>query len=116
MTAVLANSQNSEHICPICNAKYNNVGNFKQHMKSHDTEQFREQRNAILSEMIATSYSMFIQLIIYVCTTDFHFFLIKIKLFQQLFFKLFQIHKRHCTIVMCAKVITTILEISSNIC
>ena len=57
MTAVLANSQNSEHICPICNAKYNNVGNFKQHMKSHDTEQFREQRNAILSEMIATSYS-----------------------------------------------------------
>ena len=59
MTAVLANSQNSEHICPICNAKYNNVGNFKQHMKSHDTEQFREQRNAILSEMIATSYSKF---------------------------------------------------------
>merc|ERR1711936_1003029 len=57
MTAVLANSQNSEHICPICNAKYNNVGNFKQHMKSHDTEQFREQRNAILSEMIATSYN-----------------------------------------------------------
>ena len=59
MTAVLANSQNSEHICPICNAKYNNVGNFKQHMKSHDTEQFREQRNAILSEMIATSYSKY---------------------------------------------------------
>lgn len=57
MTAVLSNSQNSEHICPICNSKYNNVGNFKLHMKNHDNEQLREQRNALLSEMIANSFS-----------------------------------------------------------
>lgn len=59
MTAVLAHSQNNEHVCPICNSKYSNVGNFKQHMKTHDNEELREQRNAILSEMIATCFSKF---------------------------------------------------------
>ena len=34
-----------------------NVGNFKQHMKTHDNEELREQRNAILSEMIATCFN-----------------------------------------------------------
>lgn len=57
MTAVLAHSQNNEHVCPICNSKYSNVGNFKQHMKTHDNEELREQRNAILSEMIATCFN-----------------------------------------------------------
>ena len=60
MTAVLAHSQNNEHVCPICNSKYSNVGNFKQHMKTHDNEELREQRNAILSEMIATCFSEFL--------------------------------------------------------
>ena len=59
MTAVLAHSQNNEHVCPICNSKYSNVGNFKQHMKTHDNEELREQRNAILSEMIATCFSKY---------------------------------------------------------
>ena len=62
MTAVLAHSQNNEHVCPICNSKYSNVGNFKQHMKTHDNEELREQRNAILSEMIATCFSEFLSL------------------------------------------------------
>lgn len=57
MTSILAASKNSEHVCPICNSKYNNVGNFKQHMKTHDNEELREQRNAILSEMIATCFN-----------------------------------------------------------
>ena len=57
MTSILAHSQNNEHVCPICNSKYSNVGNFKQHMKTHDNEELREQRNAILSEMIATCFS-----------------------------------------------------------
>lgn len=57
MTAVLAKSRNSEHVCPICNSKYNNVGNFKQHMKLHDNEALREQRNVILGEMIATCFN-----------------------------------------------------------
>ena len=59
MTSILAHSQNNEHVCPICNSKYSNVGNFKQHMKTHDNEELREQRNAILSEMIATCFSKF---------------------------------------------------------
>ena len=63
MTAVLAHSQNNEHVCPICNSKYSNVGNFKQHMKTHDNEELREQRNAILSEMIATCFSEFLSLL-----------------------------------------------------
>merc|ERR1712051_386729 len=57
MTTILAHSQNNEHVCPICNSKYSNVGNFKQHMKTHDNEELREQRNAILSEMIATCFN-----------------------------------------------------------
>lgn len=65
MTAVLAHSQNNEHVCPICNSKYSNVGNFKQHMKTHDNEELREQRNAILSEMIATCFSEYAILKIY---------------------------------------------------
>ena len=36
---------------------FSNVGNFKQHMKTHDNEELREQRNAILSEMIATCFN-----------------------------------------------------------
>jgi len=57
MTTILAHSQNNEHVCPVCNSKYSNVGNFKQHMKTHDNEELREQRNAILSEMIATCFN-----------------------------------------------------------
>ena len=49
-------------ICADPNTKYiffcfSNVGNFKQHMKTHDNEELREQRNAILSEMIATCFN-----------------------------------------------------------
>ena len=58
MTAIMANSKNSEHVCPLCNLKFNNGTAFKHHMKSHDdNEELREQRNAVLGEMIATCFS-----------------------------------------------------------
>jgi len=58
MTAIMANSKNSEHVCPLCNLKFNNGTAFKHHMKSHDdNEELREQRNAVLGEMIATCFN-----------------------------------------------------------
>ena len=54
----MANSKNSEHVCPLCNLNFNNGTAFKHHMKSHDdNEELREQRNAVLGEMIATCFS-----------------------------------------------------------
>ena len=50
-------SKRNEHVCPICNSKFGNIGNFKQHMKSHDNEQLKEQRNKILGEIVSSSYS-----------------------------------------------------------
>ena len=58
ITAIMASSKNAEHVCPLCNIKFNNGTAFKQHMKTHDdNEELREQRNAVLGEMIATCFS-----------------------------------------------------------
>ncbi len=48
--------KNSDHVCPICNSRYSNIGNFKQHMKMHDSDNLKEQRNVIIGEMVATCY------------------------------------------------------------
>ncbi len=49
----------SDHICPICKSSYPNIGNFKLHMKSHDNDHLKDQRNQLLSEIVATCYSKF---------------------------------------------------------
>ena len=59
MAAIMSSTshKNNEHICPICSSKFSNVTSFKQHMKLHDNETFREQRNQVLSDMIATCFN-----------------------------------------------------------
>jgi len=58
ITAIMANSKNSEHVCPLCNIKFTKATAFKAHMKTHDdNEQLREQRNAVLGEMVATCFN-----------------------------------------------------------
>jgi hypothetical protein len=50
-------SKKSDHTCPICKTHYTNIGNFKMHMKSHDNDHLREQRNQILTEIVSVCYS-----------------------------------------------------------
>jgi hypothetical protein len=45
------------YTCALCNATYNNMGSFKQHMKFHEDERDREQRNLILNNMVSMCYS-----------------------------------------------------------
>jgi hypothetical protein len=51
--------KNVDHVCPICNSRYSNIGNFKLHMKSHDNDHLREQRNQIIGEMVSTCFGQF---------------------------------------------------------
>ena len=52
-----ASGVKTNHVCPMCNSGFSNIGNFKQHMKTHDNdEEYKEQRNQIISEMVATCY------------------------------------------------------------
>ena len=53
---LLSVGKSGDHVCPICNSRFTNIGNFKQHMKTHDTDHLRDQRNQIISEMVATCY------------------------------------------------------------
>ena len=48
-----------EYLCPFCNSKYNNVGNFKQHMKFHESEAAKEERSQMMNDMVASSFSKF---------------------------------------------------------
>jgi len=49
-------TRNADHICPICNSKYTNVGSFKQHMKQHDNDQFKDERNALVGELVSACF------------------------------------------------------------
>jgi hypothetical protein len=50
VSAVVASpekSKNSGHVCPICKSTYSNIGNFKLHMKTHDNDHLKDQRNQV---------------------------------------------------------------------
>lgn len=49
--------QPSNHVCPICNSSYSNIGNFKQHMRLHDNDHLKDQRNQMLENMVSTGYN-----------------------------------------------------------
>lgn len=45
-----------EHRCPICDTTYGSIGSFKLHMKSHDNDQYRDQRNELIGEIVANCH------------------------------------------------------------
>ncbi len=58
---MFGNKQSSpkEYLCPFCNSRYNNLGNFKQHMRFHESEAVKEERSQMMNEMVATSFSKY---------------------------------------------------------
>ena len=45
-------------LCPICNSKYHNLANYRQHMKFHENESLKEERNAMMNAMVSSCYGM----------------------------------------------------------
>ena len=45
-------------LCPICNSKYHNLANYRQHMKFHANESLKEERNAMMNAMVSSCYGM----------------------------------------------------------
>lgn len=49
-------NNSKEYRCPLCNSVYNNLGNFKQHMRFHENENMKEQRAALLNSVVSACY------------------------------------------------------------
>jgi len=58
MAAMMSKSicRNNDHICPICDSKYTNIGSFKQHMKMHDNDHLKEQRHRLVGELVSACF------------------------------------------------------------
>lgn len=50
-------SGKKEFRCPFCNSVYHNLGNFKQHMRFHESEAAKEERSAMMNEMVRLAYN-----------------------------------------------------------
>ena len=49
--------ENAEYLCPFCNSKYTSSTAFKQHMKFHESETVKEERNIMMNNVVSACFS-----------------------------------------------------------